>query len=101
MVTNSTAELTQLKVDNAVLKVQISELQVLSTKTCNMEAVDRSLSHKLDVMSYKDVRVSNQHQKATNLNASKSSRIITGIIQKPTAANAVAEFPATEFLFIC
>lgn len=40
MVTNSTAELTQLKIDNAVLKGQISELQdLLSTKPCNVEAV--------------------------------------------------------------
>jgi len=38
--TNSTVELTQLKIDNAVLKGQISELQdLLSTKPCNMKAV--------------------------------------------------------------
>ena len=39
VVTNLTAEVTQLKSDNAVLEVQICELQdLLSTKSCHMEA---------------------------------------------------------------
>jgi hypothetical protein len=62
VVTNSTAELTQLKIDNDVLKVQISKLQdLLSTNLCNMEAIAGNLSSKPGVVSYKDARVSNQH----------------------------------------
>lgn len=97
MVTNSTAELTQLKIDKAVLKVHNSEQQdFLSTKPCHMEAVAGNLSYKPCVVSYKDSRVSNKRQKAPNLNTYKSSRTITSNIQNPMAAKAVAEFPDTE-----
>jgi len=61
-----------------------------------VEALAGNLSSKPGVVSYKDARISNQHQHAMNLNVSKSSRIINIIIQKRAAANEVAEFPATE-----
>jgi hypothetical protein len=68
VVSNLTAEVTQFKSDNAVLKVQICELQdLLSTKSCHMVAA--ASSSKSGVMSYKDALASNQHQQARTTNA--------------------------------
>jgi len=55
MTTNLTAEVTQLKTDNAVLKVHISELQdLLSATSCHMEKAAGTLSSNPCIVSYKD-----------------------------------------------
>jgi hypothetical protein len=51
MVINLTAEFTQLKSDNALLAVQICELQDLSTLLCHMDAAAGTSSSKPGVMS--------------------------------------------------
>ena len=77
MVTNSTAELTQLQIDIAILEFQISEQQkLLSPKPCHMEALAGNLSSKTRRRVIQNARISNQHQQEANLNVSKSSRII-------------------------
>jgi hypothetical protein len=98
VVTNLTAEVVQVRSDNAVLKVQICELQdLLSTKSCHMKAAAGASSSKGGIISYKDALASNQHQhqQARTANASKSSRNLISSIQKHTAVNAVAEVPTT------
>jgi hypothetical protein len=96
MVTNLTAEVSQLKTDNAVLKDQMCELQyLLSAKSCHMNAAAGTSSSKPAGMSYNDAVASNQHQQARSTNASKSSRTPFGSNRKPSAANAVAEVHTT------
>ena len=52
MTTNLTVEVTQLKSDNVVLKVQISELQdLLSVELCHMEEAAGTMSSQPAVMS--------------------------------------------------
>jgi uncharacterized protein YunC (DUF1805 family) len=76
MITNLTVEVTQLKSDNAVLKVQISELQdLLSVELCHMEAAAGTMSSQSAVMSYNDALANSQHQQARNVNTSKILRI--------------------------
>jgi len=76
MVTNLTAVVTQLRSDNAVLQVQICELQnLLSTKSCHMEAAAGTSSSQPGFMSYKDALVINQHQQVRNVNTSKAPGI--------------------------
>lgn len=75
MVTNLTAEVTQLRSDNAVLQIQICELEdILLTNSCHMEAAAGTSSSPPGVMSYKDALASNQHEQVRNVNTSKSSR---------------------------
>ena len=77
VVTKLTAEVTQLRSDNAVLKVQIGELQnLLSTKLCHMEAAAGTSSSQPRVVSYKDALASSQHQQVRNMNTSKRSRYL-------------------------
>jgi len=72
MTTNLTAEVTQLKTDNAVLKVHISELQdLLSAQLCHMEAAVGTISSQPGIISYKDALAINQYQEARNVNISK------------------------------
>jgi hypothetical protein len=55
MTTNFTAEVTQLKTDNAVLKVHISELQdLLSALLCHMEAAVETMSFQPGIISCND-----------------------------------------------
>jgi hypothetical protein len=76
MTTNLTFEVSQLKSDNAVLKVQISELQdLLSVELCHMEAAAGTMSSQPAVMSYNDGLAISQHQQARNVNTSKILRI--------------------------
>jgi hypothetical protein len=97
LATKLTAEFTQLKSDNAVLKFQICEPQdLLPTKSYHMEAATATLSSKPGVMSYKDALASNQNQQTRTANASKRSRNLISSIQKPTAANAVVEIPVRK-----
>jgi len=97
MVTKLTSEVTQLRSDNAVLQVQICELQnLLSTKSCHMEAAARTSSSQPGFMSYKDTLVINQHQQVRNANTSRSSRNLVSTNQKSNTANAVAKVPAAE-----
>jgi uncharacterized protein YunC (DUF1805 family) len=77
MTTNLTAEVTQLKTDNAVFSVQISELQdLLSVELCHVEAAARTMSSQAGVMSYNDALAISQHQQERNVNTSKTLRIL-------------------------
>jgi regulator of replication initiation timing len=78
MTANLTAEVTQLKVDNAVLKVQISELQdLLSAELCHMEAAARTMSSQPEVMSCNDALGIYQYQEREYI---QNSRNITSNI---------------------
>jgi hypothetical protein len=97
MVTKLTADVTQLRSDNAVLQIQICELEdLLLTKSCHMEAAAGTSSSPPGVMSYQDVLASNQHQQVRNVNTSKSSRNLISTNQKPKTVSAVAEVPAAK-----
>jgi hypothetical protein len=75
MVTNLTAEVTQLRSDNAVLQIQLCELEdLLFTKTCHMEAAAGTFSSQPGFMLYNDALASNQHPQVRNVNTSKSFR---------------------------
>jgi len=102
MVTNLTAELTHLRSFNAVLQVQICELQnLLSTKSCHMEAAAGTSSSQPGIMSFKDAQVISQHQQVRNVNTSKNSRNLVSTNQKSKTANAVAEVPAAKKSGLC
>ena len=97
MVTNLTAEVTQLRSDNAVLQIQLCELEdLLSTMSCHMEAAAGTSYFQPGVMSYKDAPAINQHQQVRKVNTSKSSRNLISTNQKSKTANAIAEVPAEK-----
>jgi hypothetical protein len=97
MVTNLTAEVTQLRNDNAVLQIQLCELEdLLFTMSCHMEAAAGTSSSQPGVMSYKDALASNQHQQVSNVNISKSSKNLISTNQKSKTVNAVAEVLAAK-----
>jgi hypothetical protein len=97
MVTKLTAEVTQLRSDNAVLQVQICELEdLLFTKSCHMEAAAGTSSYQPGVMSYKDAIASIQHQQVRNVNTSKISSNLISTNQKSKTVNAIAEVPAAK-----
>jgi uncharacterized protein YunC (DUF1805 family) len=71
MTTNLTAEVTQLKTDNAVLKVHVSELQdLLSAQLCHLGAAVGAMSTQPGITSYDSLAI-NQYHKARNVNISK------------------------------
>ena len=83
MVTNLTAEVTQLRNDNAVLQIQLCELEdLLFTKSCHIEAAFGTSSSQPGVMSHKDALANNQHQQVRNVNISKSSKNLFSTNQK-------------------
>jgi hypothetical protein len=97
MVTKLTAEVTQLRSDNAVLQIQLCELEdLLSTMSCHMEAAAETSYFQPGVMSYKDAPAISQHQQVRKVNTSKSSRDLISTNQKSKTANAIAEVPAAK-----
>ena len=83
MVTNLTAEVTQLRNDNAVLQIQLCELEdLLFIKSCHIEAAFGTSSSQPGVMSHKDALANNQHQQVRNVNISKSSKNLFSTNQK-------------------
>jgi hypothetical protein len=97
MVTNLTAEVTQLRNDKAVLQIQLCELEnLLFTKSCHMEAASGTSSSQPGLMSYKDALASNQHQQVRNVNISKSPKNLISTNQKSKTVNAVAEVLAAK-----
>jgi hypothetical protein len=96
MVTNLTAEVSQLKTDKAVLKQQMCELQdLLSAKPCYTYGAAGTSSAKPAAVSYKDAVACNQRQQAKSKIASKSSKTPVASNQKPADANAVTDVHPT------
>jgi hypothetical protein len=94
VVTNLTTE-----VNDAILEVQISNLQdLLTTQSSHMEAAAATVLSKPGILTCKDTPASNQHcQQARTENTTKNS----SFTQKPMAASAVAEVTTNKKNGVC